>query len=82
MKREEIIAELLRIAEKLNIKIIEDRLLKRGGYCRVLMNKYLIMDRDINNKEKMELLIDALKNNNLEDIYITPKIRELCSGED
>ncbi|MEA1912322.1 MAG: hypothetical protein U9N06_00595 [candidate division WOR-3 bacterium] len=82
MKRKEIISELIRIAERLEIKIIEDRLLKKGGYCRVFMNKYLIMDKKILEKDKMDLLIEALKRNNLDEIYITPRIRELCNEEE
>lgn len=79
MKKEEIIAELIRIAGRLDIKIIEDRLLRKGGYCRVLTNKYLVMDKKISDNDKIELLTNALKRNNLDDIYITPKIRELCN---
>ncbi len=79
MKKEEIIAELIRIALRLGIKIIEDRLLIKGGYCRVLTDKYLIIDRDISPNDKIELLISALKKNNLNNIYLTPKIRELCT---
>lgn len=79
MKKEEIIAELIRITLRLGIKIIEDRLLIKGGYCRVLTDKYLIIDRDISPNDKIELLISALKKNNLNNIYLTPKIRELCT---
>ncbi len=82
MKRKEIISELIGIAERLGIKIIEDRLLKKGGYCRVFMNKYLIMDKKTSEKDKMDLLIKALKRNNLDEIYITPRIRELCNEEE
>lgn len=81
MKKEEIIAELVRIAERLGIKIIEDRLLSRGGYCRVFTVKYLIMDKRISLNDKIELLLSALKKNNLDDIYLTPNIRELCTLE-
>jgi len=81
MKKEEIIAELIRIVGRLDIKIIEDRLLRKGGYCRVFTNKYLVMDKKISDNDKIELLTNALKRNNLDDIYITPKIRELCNEE-
>jgi len=79
MKKEEIIAELIRITLRLGIKIIEDRLLIKGGYCRVFTDKYLIIDRDISPNDKIELFISALKKNNLNNIYLTPKIRELCT---
>ncbi len=82
MKKREILAELTRIACKIGIKIIEDKLLKKGGYCRVFKNKYIIMDKRISDEDKLNILIKALKRNNLENIYLTPKIRELCSEKE
>ena len=82
MKREEIIAELVRIVQLLGIKMIEDRLLIKGGYCRVFTDKYLIMDKHISLNDKIGLLTSALKRNNLNNIYLTPKIRELCTEKD
>jgi hypothetical protein len=82
MKRKEILAELTQIACKIGIKIIEDKLLQKGDYCRVLENKYVIMDKRISEEDKMAILIKALKRNNLENIYLTPKIRELCTEKD
>ncbi|MBN1695187.1 hypothetical protein JW879_07300 [candidate division WOR-3 bacterium] len=82
MKKREILAELTRIAFKIGIKIIEDKLLKKGGYCRVFKNKYIIMDKRISEEDKLNILIKALKRNNLENIYLTPKIRELCSEKE
>jgi hypothetical protein len=79
MKKREILAELTQIACKIGIKIIEDKLLRKGDYCRVFKNKYVIMDKRISEEDKMDILIKALKRNNLENIYLTPKIRELCS---
>jgi hypothetical protein len=38
----------------------------------------IIEDR-ISEEDKMNILIKALKRNNLENVYLTPKIRELCS---
>jgi hypothetical protein len=81
MKKEEIIAELFGLADRLGIKVIEDKLLKKGGYCRVFELKYLILDKRISIEDKIELLISALKRHNLNDIYLTPKVRELCSEE-
>jgi len=82
MKRKEILSELTRIACKIGIKIIEDKLLKKGGYCRVFKNKYIIMDKRISEEDKLNILIKALRKNDLENIYLTPKIRELCSEKE
>jgi hypothetical protein len=82
MKKREILAELTQIACKIGIKIIEDKLLKKGGYCRVFKNKYIIMDKRISEEDKLKILIRALRKNDLENIYLTPKIRELCSEKE
>jgi hypothetical protein len=82
MKKREILAELTRIACKIGIKIIEDKLLKKGGYCRVFKNKYIIMDKRISEEDKLNILIKALRKNDLENVYLTPKIRELCSEKE
>jgi hypothetical protein len=82
MKKREILAELTQIACKIGIKIIEDKLLKKGGYCRVFKNKYIIMDKRISEEDKLKILIKALRKNDLENIYLTPKIRELCSEKE
>ncbi|MCK4421428.1 hypothetical protein KAW18_16240 [candidate division WOR-3 bacterium] len=82
MKEKDIIVELVRIVENIGIKIIEDRLLRKGDYCRVFSNRYLIMDRQITNKDKIELLATALKKNDIENIYLTPKIREICTEKE
>jgi hypothetical protein len=37
------------------------------------------MDKRISEEDKMNILIKALKRNDLENVYLTPKIRELCS---
>ncbi len=79
MKRREILAELTQIACKIGIKIIEDKLLKKGGYCRVFKDKYIIMDKSISEEDKLNILIKALKRNDLENVYLAPKIRELCT---
>lgn len=82
MKRKEILTELINIAEKIGIKIIEDKLLNKGGYCRVFQDRYIILDKRISDEEKIEILASAMKKNDLDNIYMAPKIREICSDEE
>lgn len=82
MKRREILAELTQVACKIGIKIIEDKLLKKGGYCRVFKDKYIIMDKRISEEDKLDILIKALKRNDLDNVYLAPKIRELCTDNE
>lgn len=82
MKKREILAELTQVACKIGIKIIEDKLLKKGGYCRVFKDKYIIMDKRISEQDKLDILIKALKRNDLDNVYLAPKIRELCTDDE
>ena len=82
MKRREILAELTQVACKIGIKIIEDKLLKKGGYCRVFKDKYIIMDKRISEEDKLDILIKALKRNDLDNVYLAPKIRDLCTDNE
>jgi hypothetical protein len=82
MKKREILAELTQVACKIGIKIIEDKLLKKGGYCRVFKDKYIIMDKRISEADKLDILIKALKRNDLDNIYLAPRIRELCTNNE
>jgi len=41
-----------------------------------------IIEKRISEEDKLKILIRALKRNDLENIYLTPKIRELCTEKE
>jgi len=69
------------LADKLGIpiryEIIKDELTGPGGLCRIEGKYILIIHSKATAKEKMQIMIEALRRFDLGDIYIRPALREL-----
>ena len=69
------------LADKLGIPIryetIKDELTGPGGLCRIEGKYILIIHSKATVKEKMQIMIEALKRFDLGDIYVRPALREL-----
>jgi N-dimethylarginine dimethylaminohydrolase len=69
------------LADKLGIpircEIIHDELTGLGGICRVEGKFILIIDSKATAKEKVQIMIEALRRFDLRDVYVRPALREL-----
>ena len=69
------------LADKIDIPIryetIEDELTGLGGLCRIEGKFILIINSTATTTEKTQIMIEALRKFNLDDIYIRPALREL-----
>lgn len=69
------------LADKLGIpiryEIIQDELTGLGGLCRIEGKYVLIIHSKATAKEKIQIMIEALKRFDLADIYLKPALREL-----
>ncbi len=69
------------LADKLGIpiryEIIKDELTGPGGLCRIEGKYILIIHSKATLKEKMQIMIEALRQFDLGDIYVKPALREL-----
>jgi len=69
------------LADRLGIpiryEIIKDELTGPGGLCRVDGKFILIIDSTAIAKEKIEIMTEALRRFDLDDIYVKPALREL-----
>jgi len=69
------------LADKLGIpiryEIIKDELTGPGGLCRIEGKYILIIHSRATVKEKMQIMIEALRRFDLGDIYLKPALREL-----
>ena len=54
-----------------------DGLTHTGGYCRIRGQALLIINKKVTTREKIHILIDALKRYALSQIYILPSLREM-----
>lgn len=72
--------ELEEAAEKTGIKLSYEKMTGlcsgKGGLCRVKGELRLIMDRRTTPQERLDHLLDALCDMDLEDIYLSPSTRE------
>jgi hypothetical protein len=54
--------------------------LSSGGLCRIEKEYVLILNSKATVKEKIQVMIEALNQFDLSDIYVKPVIRELLEG--
>ena len=82
MKESEILQHLEEIAEKLAVKVQQVNLRKdyynlKSGLCKVKGEHRIIVDKHLNLSEKIDVLIDALGEFDIEGLYINPYVRRL-----
>jgi hypothetical protein len=82
MKESEILQHLEEIAEKLAIKVQQVNLRKdyynlKSGLCKVRGEFRIIIDKHLHLSEKIDVLIDALGEFDIEGLYINPYVRRL-----
>ena len=75
--------ELKEVARRLGITVREETLLREVGYhvrsgaCRVKGEDVLFIDRTLPPGERLQLLLDAVADHDVETHYLTPALRQL-----
>ena len=82
MKESAILQDLEEIAEKINLKVCRVNLRKysyniKSGLCRVRGKPMVIIDKHLHLSEKIDVLIDALQNFELDVNAVDPSIKRL-----
>ena len=85
MNEEVLLNQLEELAEKLGILVRDENInieesSSTGGLCRIEGKYVLILNSKVTVKEKNQVMIKALQQCDLSDIYIKPVIRELLEG--
>jgi hypothetical protein len=85
MNDEVILSYLEELAEKLEILVRDENInieesSSSGGLCRVEGKHVIILNSKATIKEKIQVMIKALQQFDLGDIYMKPVIRELLDG--
>jgi hypothetical protein len=85
MNEEVLLNQLEELAEKLGILVRDENINSEessstGGLCRIEGKYVLILNSKVTIKEKNQVMIKALRQFDLSDIYIKPVIRELLGG--
>lgn len=81
MKEETILQELEALAEKMSIKISYDKFYGTGGLCTINNEKRIIINKDLPIEKKNEILLHELSRFNLDEVYLTPQLRQLLQSE-
>lgn len=76
------LSQLEALAYKIGIpiryeKIVEDEITSAGGLCRLKGEWVIIVNSGTTTHEKIQTLAKALKNFDLNNVYIVPALREL-----
>jgi hypothetical protein len=72
---------LYETAVNAGIEVIEDRINRKGGVCRIQEKLVVVYDAHSSMNERNRLILDAISQMNLDYIYLPPKVRELLEGK-
>jgi hypothetical protein len=81
-----IIGQLEELAQRVGITVRYEPLkmegfIHTGGFCRVKGKDFVIINKKATARERMPILIGALRRYDLSQIYIVPSLREILDGE-
>ncbi len=74
---ETILSDLKSLATQMGAKVRFERGDFKGGYCLVKENKVIVINKLATLQRKVIILSQALKELGVEDVYLTPKLREV-----
>jgi len=85
MNDEILLGQFEELADKLEILVRDENInieesFSPGGFCRVEGKYVIILNSKATVKEKIQVMIKALQQFDLRDMYIKPVIRELLEG--
>ncbi|GIK60907.1 MAG: hypothetical protein HND39_14640 [Ignavibacteriota bacterium] len=74
---EEILQELKSVADQLGASIRFEKGDFKGGYCIINDKKVIVINKMTNLQRKVMILSTALKELGVEEIYLSPRLREV-----
>jgi hypothetical protein len=81
-----LVDELMDAAKRLGLEVRRERILRevgyraRGGACRLREKHLVIIDRDQPLAEQIEVLVEALRDCDLEQLYLSPEARRILQS--
>ena len=74
---EEILQELRSVADQLGASVRFEKGDFKGGYCIIHDQKVIVINKLTNLQRKVMILSTALKELGVDEIYLTPRVREV-----
>ncbi len=82
MRREQVIAELERLAQRLGVEVRYEKMgALAGGLCRLREKLLLFVNRALSPQSKIELISSELRRLPWEEHFVRPEVRALLEGE-
>jgi len=75
-----ILSDLKSLASQMGAKVRFERGDFKGGYCLLEANKIIVINKLSTTQRKVMILSAALKELGIDDVYLTPKLREVIEG--
>lgn len=81
-----LVDELAEAATRLGLEVRREKLLRevgyraRGGACRLRQKNLVILDREQPAAEQIEVLAEAMRGRNLEEVYLSPAARRIVQA--
>jgi CheY-like chemotaxis protein len=78
-----LVDELAEAAKRIGLEVRRERILRevgyraRGGACRLRQKDLIILDREMPPADQIEVLAEALRDRNLEEVYLSPAARRI-----
>jgi len=87
LNEEILLGQLEELAEKLGVAVRRENISMEessstGGLCRVRDKYVIIVHSRAAAKDKIQVMIEALRHFDLEDIYLKPAIRKILEGNE
>lgn len=79
---ENTLQDLKSLAQQMGAKVRFERGDFKGGYCLLREDKIIVINKLANTQRKVKTLASALKELDIEDVYLTPKLREVIEEMD
>jgi len=76
-KQKELFGLLYETARNAGIEIIEDRINRKGGVCRLKERLVVVFDAQAPYQERNRLILDAISQVNRDYLYLPPRVRML-----
>lgn len=86
-REESLLDELKKVAAGLGIEVRQEKLLREVGYrvrsgsCRVRASNVILLDRSLPAAAQIDILVDELSGRPLDDVYVSPDVRQLLQGQ-
>lgn len=86
-REESLLDELKKVATGLGFEVRQEKLLREVGYrvrsgsCRVHAANVILLDRSLPTAQQIDILVDELSGKSLEDVYVSPDVRQLLQGQ-